>query len=92
MFRILGKAHKWGFVERLWNEMSFRGILPINSTYGTLIDVYSKGGMKQQALCWLGKMNKQGIEPDEVTMGIVVQLYKKAERQGSFGRLLKCLK
>ncbi|KAK8511135.1 hypothetical protein V6N13_013554 [Hibiscus sabdariffa] len=78
MFRILGKAHKWGCVERLWNEMNFRGIEPINSTYGTLIDVYSKGGMKQQALCWLGKMNKQGMVPDEVTMGIVVQLYKKA--------------
>ncbi|MBA0588652.1 pentatricopeptide repeat-containing protein At3g23020 [Gossypium raimondii] len=78
MFRILGKAHKWGYVEKLWNEMSFRGVEPINSTYGTLIDVYSKGGMKQQALCWLGRMNKQGIEPDEVTMGIVVQLYKKA--------------
>ncbi|XP_022721803.1 pentatricopeptide repeat-containing protein At3g23020-like [Durio zibethinus] len=78
MFRILGKAHKWGYVERLWNEMSFRGIEPINSTYGTLIDVYSKSGMKQQALCWLGKMNKQGMEPDEVTMGSVVQLYKKA--------------
>ncbi|KAK6265716.1 hypothetical protein QUC31_016553 [Theobroma cacao] len=78
MFRILGKAHKWGYVERLWNEMTFRGIKPINSTYGTLIDVYSKGGKKQQALCWLGKMNKQGMEPDEVTMGIVVQLYKKA--------------
>ncbi|XVE81723.1 hypothetical protein DITRI_Ditri15bG0088600 [Diplodiscus trichospermus] len=78
MFRILGKAHKWGYVERLWNEMSFRGIEPINSSYGTLIDVYSKGGMKQQALCWLGKMNKQGMEPDEVTMGIIVQLYKKS--------------
>ncbi|MBA0685002.1 hypothetical protein Goari_026547 [Gossypium aridum] len=78
MFRILGKAHKWGYVEKLWNEMSFRGVEPINSTYGTLIDVYSKGGMKQQALCWLGRMNKQGMEPDEVTMGIVVQLYKKA--------------
>ncbi|XP_021290857.1 pentatricopeptide repeat-containing protein At3g23020 [Herrania umbratica] len=78
MFRILGKAHKWGYVERLWNEMTLRRIKPINSTYGTLIDVYNKGGMKQQALCWLGKMNKQGMEPDEVTMGIVVHLYKKA--------------
>lgn len=78
MFRILGKAHKWGYVERLWNEMSISRIEPINSTFGTLIDVYSKGGMKQLALCWLGKMNKQGMEPDEVTMGIVVQLYKKA--------------
>ncbi|KAE8731550.1 hypothetical protein F3Y22_tig00002799pilonHSYRG00134 [Hibiscus syriacus] len=66
-----------GYVERLWNEMSFKGIEPINSTYSTLIDVYSKGGMKQQALCWLGKMNKKEMEPDEVTMGIVVQLYKK---------------
>ncbi|XWS39246.1 hypothetical protein CRYUN_Cryun18bG0034300 [Craigia yunnanensis] len=38
----------------------------------------SKAGMKQQALCWLGKMNKQGLDPDEVTMGIVLQLYNKA--------------
>ncbi|GMY27282.1 pentatricopeptide repeat-containing protein At3g23020 [Fagus crenata] len=78
MLRILGKARKWNHVESLWDEMIVKGIAPINSTYGTLIDVYSKGGLKEEALLWLGRMNKQGMEPDEVTMGIVVQLYKKA--------------
>ncbi|XP_052184307.1 pentatricopeptide repeat-containing protein At3g23020 [Diospyros lotus] len=78
MLRILGKAQRWSLVESLWDEMGRRGILPINSTYGTLIDVYSKGGLGDQALRWLELMNKQGMEPDEVTMGIVVQMYKKA--------------
>ncbi|KAJ7954805.1 Pentatricopeptide repeat [Quillaja saponaria] len=78
MFRILGKAQKWIHVERLWDEMNAKGIAPINSTYGTLIDVYSKGRLKEEALLWLDRMNKQRMEPDEVTMGIVVQLYKKA--------------
>ncbi|KAE8723178.1 hypothetical protein F3Y22_tig00012840pilonHSYRG00167 [Hibiscus syriacus] len=75
----LDEALKPWVTVKLWNEMSFKGIEPINSTYGTLIDVYGKGGMKQQALCWLGKLNKQGVEPDEVTMGIIVQLYKSDE-------------
>lgn len=78
MLRILGKARKWSHIESLWEEMKVKGIEPINSTYGTLIDVYSKGGLKKEALVWLARMKKQGMEPDEVTMGIVVQLYKKA--------------
>lgn len=78
MLRILGKARQWSYVEGLWDEMNFKGIAPINSTYGTLIDAYSKGGLKEEALLWLEKMNKQGMEPDEVTMGTVVQMYKKA--------------
>ncbi|KAH0993951.1 hypothetical protein GBA52_005434 [Prunus armeniaca] len=78
LLRILGKARKWSLVENLWDEMKVKGIAPINSTYGTLIDVYSKGGLKEEALLWLEKMNKQGMKPDEVTMGIVVHLYKKA--------------
>ncbi|KAI4317928.1 hypothetical protein L6164_025754 [Bauhinia variegata] len=78
MFRTLGKAQKWSHVESLWNEMRAKGVVPINSTYGTLIDVYRKGELKEKALLWLERMQKQGMEPDEVTMGIVVQLYKKA--------------
>ncbi|PSR92906.1 Pentatricopeptide repeat-containing protein [Actinidia chinensis var. chinensis] len=78
MLRVLGKAQKWDLVESLWDEMGNRSIVPINSTYGTLIDVYSKGGLKEKALGWLELMTKQGMEPDEVTMGIVVQTYKKA--------------
>ncbi|EFH39266.1 pentatricopeptide repeat-containing protein [Arabidopsis lyrata subsp. lyrata] len=78
MLRILGKACKWRYVQSLWDEMIRKGIKPINSTYGTLIDVYSKGGLKVHALCWLGKMSKIGMQPDEVTTGIVLQMYKKA--------------
>ncbi|KAG6574948.1 Pentatricopeptide repeat-containing protein, partial [Cucurbita argyrosperma subsp. sororia] len=78
VLRILGKAQKWRLVESLWAEMNKRGINPINSTYGTLIDVYGKGGFTEEALAWLERMNEQRMEPDEVTMGIVVQLYKKA--------------
>ncbi|KAM7258521.1 hypothetical protein ACFE04_014262 [Oxalis oulophora] len=77
MLRVLGKSRKWSYVESLWDEMNIRGILPINSTYGTLIDLYSKGGKKDEALRWLERMNERKMEPDEVTMGIVVQMYKK---------------
>lgn len=78
MLRSLGKARIWNEVERLWDEMGRRGITPLNSTYGTLIDVYTKGGHREKALNWFVLMQKQGMEPDEVTMGVVVHMYKKA--------------
>lgn len=77
ILRILGRARKWDEVQRLLDEMTERKINPINSTYGTLIDVYSKGGLRERAFEWLELMNRRGMEPDEVTMGIVVQMYKK---------------
>ncbi|KAH6786968.1 Tetratricopeptide repeat superfamily protein [Perilla frutescens var. hirtella] len=78
MLRILGKARQWCELEALWDEMAKKGVEPINSTYGTLIDVYSKGGRRDKAMNWLELMNAHKMEPDEVTMGIVVQMYKKA--------------
>ncbi|KAJ1411440.1 Tetratricopeptide-like helical domain superfamily [Sesbania bispinosa] len=78
MIWVLGKAHRWSCVESLWNEMNAKGVSPVNSTYGTLIDVYSKAGLKEEALVWLQRMQSQGMEPDEITMGIVVQLHKRA--------------
>lgn len=78
MLRTLGRARKWSLVESLWDEMGKMNIVPENSTYGTLIDVYSKGGLKDEALRWLEVMAEQGMEPDEVTMGTVVQTHKKA--------------
>ncbi|MCI82325.1 pentatricopeptide repeat-containing protein, partial [Trifolium medium] len=45
--------------------MNVNGVVPVNSTYGTLIDVYSKGGFKEEALSWLQRMQSQGVEPDE---------------------------
>lgn len=78
VLRLLGRARRWDLISLVWFEMKSKGILPTNSTYGTLIDAYSKGGMRKQALVWLGEMCKQGVEPDEVTMGVVVQTYKKA--------------
>ncbi|KAK7345935.1 hypothetical protein VNO77_16551 [Canavalia gladiata] len=78
MLWILGKARKWSLVESLWSEMSAKGVAPVNSTYGTLIDVYSKAGLQEEALAWLQRMQSQRMEPDEVTMGIVVQLHKRA--------------
>ncbi|XP_050216291.1 pentatricopeptide repeat-containing protein At3g23020 [Mercurialis annua] len=77
IIRILGKAKQWKHLECLCSEMKLKRISPINSTYGTLIDVYSKGGFKDKALAWLHEMNEQGMEPDEVTMGSIVQMYKK---------------
>ncbi|CAN1310104.1 Pentatricopeptide repeat-containing protein At3g23020 [Linum perenne] len=78
MLKVLGKAKKWSLVESLCQEMEAKQISFINSTYGTLIDVYSKGGLKETALSCLEKMNQQGMQPDEVTTGIVMQMYKKA--------------
>ncbi|KAK1406652.1 hypothetical protein QVD17_42149 [Tagetes erecta] len=78
MIRVLGKAKKWDELEMLKDEMERNGIESINSTFGTLIDVYSKGGVREKAMYWLDVMNEKGMELDEVTMGIVVQMYKTA--------------
>ncbi|KAG5066629.1 hypothetical protein JHK86_010360 [Glycine max] len=77
MLCTLARARKWDLVESLWTEMNAKGVAPVNSTYGTLIDAYSKRGLKEEALAWLQTMQSQGMEPDEVTMGIVVLLYKR---------------
>nr|XP_010932857.1 LOW QUALITY PROTEIN: pentatricopeptide repeat-containing protein At3g23020 [Elaeis guineensis] len=79
MLRIFGRARRWDLVQKFWSEMkSNRVVAPTNSTYGTLINAYCKAGLNKEALLWLGHMYKQGMEPDEVTMGIVVQMYKQA--------------
>lgn len=78
MLRLLGMDQQWHLVRSLWNEMQSKGIIPTNSTYGTLINAYSKGGLERESLVWLGEMYKHGVKPDEVTMGTVVQTYKKS--------------
>ncbi|XP_073013000.1 pentatricopeptide repeat-containing protein At1g73710 [Typha latifolia] len=83
MLRILGRARRWGLVGSLWSEMKSDGLIPTNSTYGTLINAYCKGGLNRESLIWLGDMYKQGMMPDEVTVGIILQVYKKA---GEFGK------
>ena len=40
---------------------------------GTLINAYCKTGLNKEAFLWLGEMYKQGMEPNEVTMGIIAQ-------------------
>ncbi|KAI3725523.1 hypothetical protein L1987_65313 [Smallanthus sonchifolius] len=89
MIRVLGKARKWAELEMLSYEMEKNGIEFINSTFGTLIDVYSKGGIREKAMYWLDVMNKKEMEPDEVTMGIIVQMYKSA---GQFEKAEEFLK
>uniref|UniRef100_A0A0D9VPV7 Uncharacterized protein n=1 Tax=Leersia perrieri TaxID=77586 RepID=A0A0D9VPV7_9ORYZ len=74
----VGRARRWDLVARLWHEMNSSGVVPDNSTYGTLIDVHCKGGRERIALVWLGDMFKRGLRPDEITMSIVLQIHKKA--------------
>uniref|UniRef100_A0A0E0CVL3 Pentacotripeptide-repeat region of PRORP domain-containing protein n=1 Tax=Oryza meridionalis TaxID=40149 RepID=A0A0E0CVL3_9ORYZ len=74
----VGRARRWDLAARLWHEMHSGGVVPDNSTYGTLIDVHCKGGRERMALLWLGDMIKRGLLPDEITMSIVLQVHKKA--------------
>ncbi|GAV85255.1 LOW QUALITY PROTEIN: PPR domain-containing protein, partial [Cephalotus follicularis] len=76
ILRTLGKAQKLKYVESLWNEINLEGILSINSTNATLINTYSKGGERDEAVRWLERINEGGMK-DEVAMGIVVQKYTK---------------
>lgn len=75
---VVGRATRWDLVVGLWHQMHSCGVVPENATYGTLIDVYCKGGRERAALLWLGDMCKRGLVPDEVTMSTVLQAYKKA--------------
>ncbi|KAI3797291.1 hypothetical protein L1987_32547 [Smallanthus sonchifolius] len=79
MIRVLGKARKWDELEMLRDEMEKNGIESINSTLGTLIDVYSKGGIREKAMYWLDVMNEKGMEPGE-THNTLIDTYGKAER------------
>ncbi|KAG0494872.1 hypothetical protein HPP92_005866 [Vanilla planifolia] len=57
---LLGSAKQWDLLWSLWDEMQSKGIMPTNATYATLINAYSKGGLKREALMWLGEMYKRG--------------------------------
>ncbi|XP_044389956.1 pentatricopeptide repeat-containing protein At3g23020 isoform X2 [Triticum aestivum] len=74
----VGRARRWDLVAGLWHQMHSCGVAPDNTTYGTLIDVYCKGGRETAALLWLGDMCKRGLVPDEVTMSTVLHAHKKA--------------
>lgn len=89
MLGIFGRARRWDLVQELWSEMKSSRIAPTNSTYGTLINAYCKAGLNEKALLWLGDMYKQGMKPDEVTMGIVVQMYKQAREFQKAERFFK---
>ena len=80
ILRILGRAKKWDELEDCWTQMTKQKdeLLPTNNTYGTLIDVYGRAGLKSEALQWIQHMEQQGLQPDEVTMNTVVHMYKKA--------------
>ncbi|RAL54673.1 hypothetical protein DM860_001801 [Cuscuta australis] len=78
MLRILGRAQRWTELKNLWDDMRGRRVEPVNSTYGTLIDVHCKARRQEEAMEWVDLMYQNRMEPDEVTMGIVVQMYKKA--------------
>ncbi|CAK7327161.1 unnamed protein product [Dovyalis caffra] len=70
---FLDERRKWSHADEcLCNEMRIKRISAVNSKYGTLIDVYSKAGLKEEAFHWLENMNE--LLPDEVTIGIVVQI------------------
>ncbi|ONK61336.1 uncharacterized protein A4U43_C08F28810 [Asparagus officinalis] len=74
--RALGKAKKWDELRIYWVQMEKDGVFPTNNTYGTLIDVFSKGGLVKEALLWLKHMKSRGVFPDEVTMNTVVRVLK----------------
>ncbi|KAJ1298673.1 hypothetical protein BS78_01G471700 [Paspalum vaginatum] len=74
----VGRARRWDIVLRLWHDMHSCGVAPDNTTYGTLIDVCSKGGREGAVFPWFGDMCKRGLMPDEVTMSIVLQAHKKS--------------
>ncbi|VFR02227.1 unnamed protein product [Cuscuta campestris] len=78
MLRILGRAQRWTELKNLWDDMRGRRVEPVNSTYGTLIDVHCKACRLDEAMEWVDLMYQNRMEPDEVTMGIVIQMYKKA--------------
>ncbi|VFQ70764.1 unnamed protein product [Cuscuta campestris] len=78
MLRVLGRAQRWTELKNLWDDMRGRRVEPVNSTYGTLIDVHYKARRQEEAMEWVDLMYQNRMEPDEVTMGIVVQMYKKA--------------
>ena len=64
IFKIIGKHRKWELLSKLWNEMlNEKHVCPNNVSYSTIIDAYSKAGLKSEALKWFeeikGKWNER---------------------------------
>ncbi|XP_042049695.1 pentatricopeptide repeat-containing protein At1g73710-like isoform X1 [Salvia splendens] len=78
VLRALGRAQKWNELRLCWIEMSEKGVVATNNTYGMLVDVYGKAGLVKEALLWIKHMKLRGVFPDEVTMSTVIKVLKDA--------------
>ncbi|KAG6390925.1 hypothetical protein SASPL_148670 [Salvia splendens] len=78
VLRSLGRAQKWDELRLCWIEMSEKGVVATNNTYGMLVDVYGKVGLVKEALLWIKHMKLRGVFPDEVTMSTVIKVLKDA--------------
>ncbi|KAG6430223.1 hypothetical protein SASPL_108285 [Salvia splendens] len=75
---LFWRAQKWDELRLCWIEMSEKGVVATNNTYGMLVDVYGKAGLVKEALLWIKHMKLRGVFPDEVTMSTVIKVLKDA--------------
>lgn len=78
VLRFLGRAKRWDELKFLWDEICAKKLTPTNFTYGTLIDVYGKAGLRIEALQWLKCAEDQGLMPEEDIISTVIHMYVEA--------------
>ncbi|KAL9256614.1 Pentatricopeptide repeat-containing protein [Drosera capensis] len=89
VLRSLGLACRWDELRLCWIEMGKDGVVPTNYVYSMLVDVCGRAGFVREALWWIKEMRSRGKFPNEVVMGTVVGVLKKAGEFDAADRFYK---
>ncbi|OVA12023.1 Smr protein/MutS2 C-terminal [Macleaya cordata] len=78
MVGTLGRARKFGYINRLLDEMVRDGCLPNVVTYNRLIHSYGRANYLDEAINVFHRMQEVGCEPDRVTYCTLIDIHAKA--------------
>ncbi|XP_022738556.1 pentatricopeptide repeat-containing protein At1g74750-like [Durio zibethinus] len=78
MVGILGRAKRFGMINRLLDQMVKDGCQPNVVTYNRLIHSYGRANYLNEAINVFNQMQEAGCEPDHVTYCTLIDIHAKA--------------
>ncbi|GAB2283220.1 hypothetical protein Dimus_017745 [Dionaea muscipula] len=74
-FKVFKKRRDFDGAEKLFDEMTQRGIVPDNFTFCTIISCARLRSLPSKCVEWFDKMRTFGCDPDDVTYSAMINVY-----------------
>ncbi|GAB2298985.1 hypothetical protein Dimus_033061 [Dionaea muscipula] len=73
--KVFKKQRDFDGAEKLFDEMTQRGIVPDNVTFCTIISCARLRSLPRKCVEWFDKMRTFGCDPDDVTYSVMINVY-----------------